>query len=167
MKRFLYLAIFAVFINGCSSEPAGNVARTNANVDELNHPSQNPYPNSNATGLEPQFVSVNNDNKLLVKGANTGKVEPIAPNAKPNAYSAPDDSEIVSAMNKQGQMMETRTFRNNPTIAKVERVYIELDKPVVKVYLKDGKTVDITTVKIDNPMKASAADIINAVNAGK
>ncbi len=66
-------------------------------------------------------------------------------------------------MNKQGQPIETRTFKSNPLLAKVERIYTTLDNPTVRVYLKDGKVINLPKGKIDNIFSASAQEILNAV----
>lgn len=169
MKKFFYLVIFAVCISGCSSSTPDNVnIRTNVDISELNNPNVNMQSDSNSnkipgidtiTDLQGNTVVIGN------KTAATGKNALPVPNAKPLSYPAPDYSEVASKMNEQGQMLEVRTFKDNPTLAKIERLYVELNKPVVTAYLKNGKKVDLTSAKIENPMRSSAEEIINAINA--
>ena len=169
MKKLFYLTIFAVCLSGCSS-PASNDANTRTNVDisELNNPKNMNIqvdPNANTGPATNRMTDFNGKEIAVNKSAANESVKPPVPNAKPVVVPAPDNSEVTSSMNDKGQMLEVRTFKNNPTLAKIERLYVELDKPVTIAYLKDGKKVDITTVKIDDPMKSSAEDIVNIINA--
>ena len=169
MKQFFCLAILAIFINGCSSAPSGeNAIRTNADISELNNPDPNSLPQSNANNSLPGGLTTfgaNNQMSGEKKAANKN-AQPIYPNAKPITQLAPDNSEFQSAMNNQGQPIEIRVFKNHPALSKVERIYVTLENPVVKAYLKNGKTVNLPADKIGNPMEASAEEIMNALNSG-
>jgi len=173
MKKFFYLAIFAIILSGCSSSPTVNEnvsVRTNVNISELNNPNQNSLAPANAgNGLnEPVFTDASNGSQQVIKGDKRQadkNLPPLVPNAKPITQAAPDNSEMQGSMNPQGQPFETRTFKNHPVLLKVERIYVSLENPVIKVYMRNGKTVDLSKDKIANPMQASAEEIINAVNA--
>ncbi len=91
-----------------------------------------------------------------------GSVAPIDPNARRILTAAPDNSEISTEMNKEGQPIETRVFNNNALLAKVERIYVSLDNPTIKIYLKNGKIVDLRQGKLDNILTASADEILKA-----
>ncbi len=90
-------------------------------------------------------------------------VTPIDPNARRVLTAAPDNSEISTEMNKQGQPIETRTFKDHPSLVKVVRTYVTLENPQVKVYLKNGKVLDLPKGKIDNIFNVPADEILTAV----
>ena len=177
MKKLFYLAVFAVCINGCSSSPTNESVnmsaniRTNVDISELNNPNVNTQPNSNANSNanteQPGVIFYDRDGKPVTvkKSEDTTPPPPIDPKAKPISVAAPDNSEITTTMNNNGQPVEIRTFKNNPTLAKVERVYVSANQPVVTVYFRDGKKADLTSAKIEDPMRSSADNIISAVSA--
>ena len=74
---------------------------------------------------------------------------------------APDNSEVTSEMNDKGQPLETRTFKKHRVLAKIER--IDLDNRNIKVYLKNGKVVNLPEGKIEDFLTAPANDILKAV----
>ena len=123
-------------------------------------------PNANTGPATNRMTDFNGKEIAVNKSGANESVKPPAPNIKQVSVPAPDNSEVTSSMNDKGQMLETRTFKNNPTLAKIERLYVELDKPIITAYLKNGKKADLTGVKLDDPMKASAEDIIKRINAG-
>lgn len=167
MRKLFYLTIFVICLGGCSSSAPENVnIRTNVDISELNNPNVNAQP-ANANNVNSPKLDLEGNVKVNKIAEENKNAPPPFPNPKPLVYPAPDNSEITSSMNDKGQMLETRTFKNNPTLAKVERLYVELDKPVITAYLKNGKKVDLTAVKMDDPMKSSAEDIINRINVGK
>lgn len=174
MKKFFYLAIFAVCLGGCSSsQPAANDGsanvRTNVDISELNNPTNlSVDPNSNSLPPGNTWTDANGNPIVISKKADgTAKGTTTPPNTGAVAYPAPDNSEITSGTNKEGTMFETRTFKNNPTLVKIEKVYADLENPSITAYLKNGQKADLTLIKIEDPMKTSAQDIINAINAAK
>lgn len=170
MKKFFYLAIFSVLLSGCSSAPPGeNAVRYNTDISELNNPNQNSLAQNTANQeLSGTVLTGVNGSQQMSGGKKSAdnNAPPIAPNVKPNTQPAPDNSEMQATMNNQGQPIEMRVFKNHPALSKVEKVYVELDKPIVKVYLKNGKTVEVAAGRISNPMTASAAEIIAALPGG-
>ena len=176
MKKLFYPAFIAICLSACSSSApdesvnmSANI-RTNVNLSELNNPNVNAQPAANENKELQGSIFYDKDGKQVTVKSNAGNAAPpapIDPKAKPISMAAPDNSEIMTTMNNQGQPVEIRSFRNNPILAKVERVYVTTDQPVVIAYLKDGQKVNLTAAKIEDPMKSSAEDIISAVNAGK
>ena len=193
MKKFLGLAIFCIFIGGCSQATTENVSTRNSDTGSKNtnvSSSMTQAQNTNAanTTME-EFMNANNvppAANSAVNSANSPAIKssdslmdamqkrgrgkranavPIDPHARQILTVAPDNSEISTEMNKQGQPIETRTFRDNSSLDKVVRTYVTTENPQVKVFLKNGKVLDLPKSKIDNIFNASADEILNAVGA--
>ncbi len=95
-------------------------------------------------------------------GAKKGGTADAAPiEATPMVYPAPDNSEISSTMNNNVPT-EIRTFKNNPMLIKMEKIFVDVKKPQIKVYLKNGKVVNVPPGKISNSATASADEILSA-----
>jgi len=179
MKKFFYLAIVSIFCVSCSSSPTveknANSAETNTNSNspnnssraEMNQPNANVearQTESNVVQILSPAVSKQNANSWEKKrGSGDENPEPIA--AIPLTTAAPDNSEISGTMNDQGVPIETRAFKNNPLLAKVEKIYTNANNPSIKVYLKNGKVINVPPDKIGNPSTASANEILVAVGA--
>ncbi len=139
MKKFILLTAFVnlIFLSACSGDAVvtntGNVNAQNANantvvVQEINTNlvQKKGWQNSN---LDANQINV-------VPQANGNKNVKVMPNEAP----APYDSSVSTTMNKDGRFLETRTFRKDPLIQKVERIQ---EEKKVKVYLKNGKVVEL------------------------
>ncbi len=175
MRYFLSLTILLVFLSGCSSAPVANVDTVNSNSTD-NSVAEMSNTNSASVTME-EFMNTNaaapaaNRDVSDLSGNPTGKNSrgkntnpaPIDPNAETILTTAPDNSVISTSMNKKGAPVETRTFKSNPTLLKVERVYNDLKNPTITVYLKSGKTFDLPKEKIDDIFNVSANDILNTV----
>ncbi|MEO8073836.1 MAG: hypothetical protein ABI891_01265 [Acidobacteriota bacterium] len=175
MRIFLGLTIFLVFLGGCTSAPVKNTDTINTNSPD-NSVAEKSNANNDSMTLE-EFMNTNNASPAAnsdgseLSGSPTGKNSrgkntssaPIDPHAATILTTAPDNSVISTSMNKQGAPIETRTFKDNPMLIKVERVYTDLKNPTVTVYLKNGKTYDLPKEKIDDIFNVSANDILNAV----
>lgn len=129
---------------GCGSSSSNmtdsnSVAATNANVTNT----------SNVVPIMPVNGTLNDANAANAAGANQqAKVVTPPANAKPMTFPAPDDSEYSSSMNSSGQAIETRVFRNDPQIAKVERLWKNVNDKVITIYLKNGKKVNVPGDKL-------------------
>ena len=171
MNKFISLAILSVFLVGCSpsaSETTTNgnaatnkVAMINANTavstnmeDSVN---LNKIPPANNGNLE---VSSNPLKKL---GREKTAKQKVDPTAETFLGAAPDNSVISTAANEEGKPIEIRTFKDNPQLVKVVRIYTSADNPTIKVYLKNGKVADLPKGKIENILSASAKEILSAV----
>ncbi len=178
MNKFFYFAIISVFIAGCSSSPVveTNVKSVNTNVktvetnvvanksivSAINQPIANvePSPNANTTI---QNFAVSKDNVRNTRGKKGASADdaPIAPNVTRAATAAPDNSEITNAMDAKGQPLETRTFKKHPVLVKIERT--NLNNRDIKIYLKNGKVVNLPAGRVENFLTASADGILKAV----
>ncbi len=72
---------------------------------------------------------------------------------------APENSEFAVVL--ADSVFERRTFKNHPKLLKVEKV-TEGTKKSIKVFLTDGKVIDLPGEKIDFISTASSAAILQA-----
>ena len=158
MKKFILLTAFInlIFLSACSSETA------KSNVGNENAP--------NASNANVETVQETNANLVPANFGRNITNQPIDSNVKANANQtvktqlngapAPFDSTVTTTMNKEGKFLETRAFKKDPTIIKVERLQ-ELKK--VLVYLKNGKVVEMPFDKASIVfINGSPADILTA-----
>lgn len=73
---------------------------------------------------------------------------------------AAEDSEIATAMNAQGDVVETRIFKSHPRLERVEAVWKGAKEAEFKIFLKDGKIIDVKTGRIVNLQTASVRDLL-------
>jgi len=75
---------------------------------------------------------------------------------------APDNSEISDSLAEN--MVSTRTFKNNPQIAKIEVITLlaQNNKKQIKVYLRNGQVRELPEGKVD-PLNDTAANIMKAL----
>ena len=147
MKYLLVAAIMsaAIFTPGCSSSTSNSSANSNTEIAaNTNTAALVPYTPANGPNIDPTAANLSN-----TATANQAQVKIATPaNAKPMSYPAPDDSEYVTTMNSSGQAIETRTFHNNPSIVKVERIWKDVNDKTVNIYLKSGKVVKVPGDKL-------------------
>jgi len=173
VKKFFLLTIVVGFAIACSSPvniptnvrtAENNAVGNKSMAATTNQPNTNVAAETNADKfvLGDSSVSKKNADKLRSKNAVGKETTPIGGKIGVVSNAAPDDSEIFSQMNEKGEPFETRVFKNNSALAKIERVYVTLENPTITVYLKNGKTVNVPNGAIGDPLTASAAEILRA-----
>lgn len=168
MKYYFLMIAILVFSGGCSSNPAANQTSNSAN----------PAANSNlananiaaATNTNPAIemqpyngIQNVNPNAFNATGDNL-KVIPYQPKKDEMPYgtrTAPDDS-IVSSGSRGKDFVETRTFKNNPLLSKVEKI-MDGKTTKYKVYLKSGKVVDAPADKMVNFTAMAPINILEVI----
>ncbi len=176
MKRnsilFLGMSVFASAAVGCNSAPSENssaVSNSNANTAVvISTNNTNPTINSNPASNIQSSVAVGNSNIPGIPNV-PGTDKPISKedptrNPKVQAVSrpAPDSSEITTSLGQD--LVETRTFKNNAQIAKIE--VIGTGKKIIKVYLRNGQVRELPEGKVGDPLSESANNILKALAAG-
>lgn len=172
MSKFFYLTVGLIFTANCSSSTnvGTNVktAETNNIINKsvaaaVNQPRANVEIPVNANKIIIQNSTISKDNIRNWDAKKEGVKEntPIAGKIGKVATAAPDNSEVSSRMNDKGEPLETRVFKNHSVLIKVERT--NLDNRNVKIYLKNGKVLNLPESKADNFLTASADDILTAV----
>lgn len=155
------IAAFSVLLGGCAgtsgennaNAPTANVNRsnqTNGSTISGNNPDLIPYPGTENTNGVP---TANSDVKVT-------KIDPTQIKPTNPAMTAADNSEILTVLNEKGAV-ETRTFKSNPLLAKIERTTVGKNVQL-KVYLKNGKVIDLPAEKIGNFTNDSAQQILQA-----
>jgi len=175
VDRFFYLMIISVFAAGCSSSPniATNVKTVEVNLNTnktvavaVNQPQSISENESNANKIVIQNPLVSKENARIweKKKGRDNETTSIADKVSKYTVPAPDNSEITNEMNEKGQPLETRTFKKHQILTKIER--IDLDNQNVRVYLRNGRVVNLPEGKIENFLTAPASDILNALSIG-
>lgn len=86
-------------------------------------------------------------------------VRPDATPAPLKFTTAPENSEMAVAMQPGGLIVETRVFKNHPTLARAELSYGKGVR-TLKVTLRDGRTATVNADKIEALRDVKAAQII-------
>ena len=176
MKRnsvlVLGISVFVATAAGCSSAPSENsdaLANTNANTAVVvSTNNSDPTANANLTSSVQNNSATGNLNIPgipNVPGTNKpiSKEDPTrSPKIQAVSRPAPDSSEITTALGQD--LVETRTFKNNAQIAKIE--VIGTTKKTVKVYLRNGQVRELPEGKVGDPLSESASNILKALAPG-
>jgi hypothetical protein len=163
MKGIIKIAIIAallISINACSgssSESVLNSPATNANT--TNSANNAASSNTNA-GLIPYSGTENTNGVPANADTKVVNIDPKQLKPTNPAMPAADNSEVGIALNEKGAV-ETRTFKSNPVLAKIEKTTEGRDVRL-KVYLKNGKVIPIPAEKIKNFTGDSAEQILQA-----
>ena len=172
-----------VFIGACSS-PSEDQAKANSaqspistnratGTENLN---SNGIPVTNGAVVTPQNVDANaaiaagsdavtpnvpdrlaNKMDQIKRGA--GEMDPAAV-ASQNARPAPDNSTFTSYLSDAGY--EIRTFKNHPSLLRVEKRTAEAGKQTVRVFLRNGKVVEVPAQSLGALATVPAAVIASA-----
>lgn len=97
--------------------------------------------------------------KLEKLASSGGSADPAALAAQ-NARPAPDNSTFTSFLTDAGY--EIRTFKSHPQLLKVEKRIGTNGSQTIKVYLRNGKIVNVASERIGSLGTASAATIVAA-----
>jgi len=174
--KFFYFVIISIFSISCSSSStvetnvnsnnsdSAVVSQTNTNVVSQTNTNIEAQADANSYPIQNMAVSKRNVRNWGAKKGGATDVAPIE--ATPMSYSAPDNSEISSEMNNNVPT-EIRTFKDNSMLIKMERIFVDVKNPQIKVYLKNGKVVNVPPGKISNPATASADDILSAAGVAR
>jgi hypothetical protein len=172
--RFFNFVFVSIFFISCSSSSTvekdvklksstveTNVNSYNSDIAVVKQTNANIEVQTDANNYTIQNMAVSKQN-VRNWGAKKGGTADAAPiEATPMVYPAPDNSEISSTMNNNVPT-EIRTFKNNPMLIKMEKIFVDVKKPQIKVYLKNGKVVNVPPGKISNSATASADEILSA-----
>jgi len=167
MKKFLSLFILAVFATGCSSAPTTTNTTTNTTESENKNPTNTNVETAAGNSEKPPVLKFGIDknakggrfpNPNATGGIDVKNVKVVTP-TRP----ASDNSQVASTMNKEGTPIETRTFKSHPILLKTERIYTDIQNPNGRVYLKNGKIVELPPDPSINLSIAPANEILKAI----
>lgn len=157
MSRFFYAVIISIAVLigfGCSTTPEPDNRKTEIPPTEAN--------TTVASVNEPGPNNVVNTDSFYERDKRKTRVD-ANPNAKPEPLvyrAAPENSESATTMTSDGSILEVRVFKSHPQIAKVEALWVDPKEKTLKVYLKNGRTVEVTTDRIPNLRDTSSNDIL-------
>lgn len=172
MKEIPVLILCAVLVVGtgaCSStSPSSDAER--ADVNRANNPANavtdagntNAIPGGSTSPNEQQtFDSVLAARKAKIDAMrNSGETvpDPGLPETLPTRP-APDNSEFSAVLTDFGR--ETRTFKDHPQLLKVEKLIL-VNRQTIKIYLRNGKIIQLPGEKVPILATAPAAEILRA-----
>ena len=167
-----------LMISACSSategKPQGNVAANgsaNANTVALANGAEIPPPRtadanvSGAAATSPESLQPGGDmlhSRLenMRKAGEAGPPVDAEQLALKNARPAPDNSTFSSYLTDAGY--EIRIFKNHPQLLKVEKKVTSDGKGSMKVFLRNGKVIDLPANRIMPLSTAPASSILEA-----
>jgi hypothetical protein len=171
MKYFVFLFSILLVLGGCSgkngeSSPTtangAGPAAANSNPAEANtvaatnsNPPAGMQPYNGMQNLDRNAFNATNDNRKVIK------YEPKKDELPFGTRIAPDDSTMTTS-SRGRDFVETRTFRSDPLLARVEKI-MDGKTTHYKVYLKNGKMFEAPAEKMENMPALSPANILEAI----
>ena len=170
-----------LMISACSSSTDGTAKTKSASNADAVNANANTIAVANGTRVEmPQPTDANANTASVAAsdqlGTSADKLDPRiqamreagtkGPQVDPekvalqNARPAPDNSTFTSYLAEAGY--EIRTFKNHPQLLKVEKKTIADGSQSLKIYLRDGRVVELPGQRITILATASAAFILEA-----
>ncbi len=162
-------ALFFAACGGAADEPVAKSGNTVANnrpavvqPGNAEQPSS-AAPPANAANAAENPLTIARNKKIEAMRQSGG--DPNAPKPdieavlKQSTRPAPENSEFSFAL--LDILVERRTFLKHPVLAKVEKV-TEGQKKTIKVFLKDGRTIDLPGDSIESLSTAASVVILRA-----
>lgn len=166
-RLLIIIFVGAMLASGCAenSQTYGNAL--NSVPNKANAANQAVIINANSNSANANISPANAGTPTtpnIPANAAVNNVMPANVKVQPLTQSAPDDSEIETALGEN--LVKTRAFKNNSRLLKVEEttVITENNRKIIKVYLKNGQVKEISDGKIKDAMTETAANILKAVN---
>ncbi len=140
---------------GCSGSTDG---LKNSSTDSKSSPSTSEIVNSNVltSNIIPSRGSLQErkERKRRIITEPSGKPIPLI------YKKAAENSEIAVTMNDDGSVLEIRVFRDHPMLIKVEATRLGEKDKALKIYLQNGKTLDVKTDRVPNLGLVSSSEIL-------
>lgn len=161
-KSVTALMLILFWMSACGSaadtSDAGNSANGSSSPNSVNavnvgSPVAGSDSNANAIDVSNRRTITEDSNAVSLPGTPGGKNV-----AKPMSLPAPDDSEYTSQLTDVG--LEVRTFKKHPQLLKVEKTITPTEQKV-RVFLKDGRVLEVPASKI-NSMRSDPASVFLA-----
>jgi hypothetical protein len=169
MKYIVFIFTISTLFSGCSPKtetgattnganpPAAaansNPANTSLAATNSNPPGMQAY--NGIQNVNPNAFNTSNDNLKVIK------YQPKKDELPYGSRTAPDDS-IITSNSRGTDFLETRTFRSNPVLDKVEKI-MDGKTTKYKVYLKSGKVVAGPADKLANMESIAPENILEAI----
>ena len=159
MKPILIWAAISVILGsgtGCSTS-SGPDNRASSETSNTGSPAQNSSggPNSSNTASLPSSSFQARDRRKDRANVNTNaKPEPLVFRA------APENSESATTMTADGSILEIRVFKSHPQIARVESLWVDPKDKLLRVYLKNGRMIEVRTDRLSTLRSAKVVEIL-------
>ncbi len=147
------LAVVVAACGGAAESPNKNRPNANAPIPGASPISKIPPPLNNANAALPLVQANANTRRKLAETPATGR--PPSLTYKPSG----DNSETAVTMNKEGQFVEVRVFRDHPQFARIEATWIGLPLKELKFTLRNGSVLTARTERLENLQTASVAEL--------
>ena len=142
-----------------SSENSNAIVVTNGMVITPQSAEANNVASSSSDGLPPPDLRGRIGDKMNKMNSGGGSVDVVALAIK-NARPAPDNSTFTSYLTDAGY--ELRTFKNHPQLLKVEKRTANDGSQTLKIFLRNGKVIELPGKTIAVLSTAPAASIVSA-----
>jgi hypothetical protein len=138
----------------CSNGPQpANDQRTVANIPAS--------PVAAAPGVQvPPEVALNGNLSERTNQKRSVDIPLNGPRQEPQHFDAPEDSTVTTTMNSQGQILEIRVFKTHPQLAKLESTWTGPKDRIIRLFLRDGTSRELTTDKVENLRAVTAAQML-------
>lgn len=157
-KVILFTAILSlVILNACGGKQLAGDGQTNENSNSLVDGQKIQVQN-----IDPNTVNMPGNSNMNVPNGRVITNGPADPNfkGKPMEMPAAYNSTMSTTMNKDGKFLETRAFKDDPQILKLERMQ---ELKTFKLYLKNGKVIELPYEKAENLfLQGSPSDLLLA-----
>ena len=152
MHKIIALIFIAGLFAGCSSPVTtssniGSVKQSsNSSAGPGSDPSANPNTESSHANHTPTRAEIRERlrQKSLISAPSSGPLPP------PQFRPAPENSMVSTTMNSQGAVVETRVFKDNPQIVRVEMTWVGPKDNALKIFLRNGRVVEAKADNIEN-----------------
>jgi hypothetical protein len=180
-SKTVFIAVSLSFLAACGGSTSTETTTNSSNRTETANVSSNQTASNSGTGVyvpppaenaEPvteikpvgdrvaSALTLNSSNSNVNSNVQTVEIKPGKNVVANPPTTVSDGSEVTSVLNAKGAV-ETRVFKNDPQLAKLERI-TSGNNVTVKVHLKNGKVLTIPKDKIKNFSNDSAEEILRA-----
>lgn len=150
MYKLLALLFIAGLLAGCSSQAATgpDAARQSSNSSAAPGSDPSITSDSGSSNEAHTLTSAERREKYLEKSRiSSPSSGPLPP---PEFRPAAENSMVSTTMNPQGAVVETRVFKNNPQLARVEMTWFGPKDNSLKIFLRNGRVVETKAGNIEN-----------------
>jgi hypothetical protein len=173
MRPLLLLILLSfAMCAACSSSTTTNGGSNTASIPRSSSPETSGSPaaandDSSVAATNAESDNSNLSDRMARLRHRPTNVDHPGPPAPLEYRPAPENSQIATTMNADGQPMQVRVFRTDPRVARVEAIWLGPKEKQFKITLRNGKTVDVKTDKIADLASVSAADLAALAGGSK
>ncbi len=163
--KLTVMAVFVALLGACSS--CDSTTETNpGNSDQAMVPKEdnngNPYAVNGERKIVPYNGIENVDTNVTLDNSKVKVVDTKSVDTTIRKKKMPENSEMTTEMNKQGHVLETRTFIDNQFLDKIVKTTINPKNVTLKIYFKDGEVKEIPPEALGNFRIAAVGTIMKA-----